>query len=98
MTFVELANVIRQAISGKATRPVRVPSPCCWGLASVNSLAARTIGVRPLLNVDKMREAMAGDWTCDSRRLTEQFGFRFQVSLEDSIRATLEGYREKGWL
>lgn len=98
MTFVELANVIRQALSGKATRPVRVPSPLCWGLAGVNSLAARTTGIRPLLNVDKIREAMAGDWTCDARRLTEQFGFRFQVSLEDSIRATVEGYQEKGWL
>ncbi|MEM8667102.1 MAG: NAD(P)-dependent oxidoreductase [Planctomycetota bacterium] len=98
MTFPEIATIVREVTGGKRVRVISVPKSVCWAIAATNSGLTRLLGVKPLLNCDKMREAMAGNWTCDNHRLCQQYGFEFQVSLEERIRQTAWGYREKGWI
>jgi nucleoside-diphosphate-sugar epimerase len=98
MTFAEIATVIHDAFGGKGIRSVHVPATLCWGFAAINSLAAGLAGAKPLLNWDKMREAMAGGWSCDSDRLTNDLRFQFHVPLSERIRQTAFGYHERGWI
>ncbi len=98
MSFAEIASVIRESIGRDGVRSLHVPAMFCWALAATNSIGGRALRRRPLLNLDKMREAMAGAWISDNRRLTEELGFEFQVSLHARIRETAESYQEKGWL
>jgi nucleoside-diphosphate-sugar epimerase len=98
LTFVETAKIVREHVGRRGVRVIRVPRPVCWTAAWINSLAAKLFPVRPLLNLDKMREAMAGEWVCDAQALTATHGFRFPNSLPDRIRQTASGYQEKGWM
>ena len=98
MTFPETARVVRDLFGGGAVRTVGLPKSLCWLLAGTNSLAASLLRIRPLLNLDKMREAMAGEWMADSTHLTEELGFEFPHTLEERIRQTAEGYQRRKWL
>lgn len=98
LTFVETARIVRDVFGGGDLRTISVPRMLCRSVARLNSIAARLFAHRPLLNVDKMHEALAGEWISDSTRLTRELGFRFPMTLEERIRQTVERYREKGWI
>lgn len=98
MTFPQIASVVSGTLGTGTARTIHVPAVFCWGVAAANSAASRMLGVRPLLNLDKMREGMAGAWMCDTSRLTDDLGFEFQVSLRERIQQTAESYRDKRWI
>ncbi|MGI9471564.1 MAG: hypothetical protein ACR2NZ_08540, partial [Rubripirellula sp.] len=95
-TLRELAGLVAESVGTRKVRQIRLPSVFCWMLASINSHASRLLRLRLLLNSDKMREGMAGSWTCDSSRLTDELGFEFRSSLEDRIRETAKSYQAMG--
>lgn len=98
MTFREMGTIVRQAI-GFVGEPktLKVPMPICQALGWINSGLAMVLNHRPLLNIDKIREARGGDWCCSGQRLLDA-GFIFQVSIEERIRQTAISYCQKGWL
>jgi nucleoside-diphosphate-sugar epimerase len=98
-TIVEMANRIA-AILGHP-RPVRVvyvPRRVVWSAATAAQVAWEVRRRRGFFNRDKMREAFAGDWTCDPRRAERELGFRASAPLDDQLRETADWYREHGWL
>jgi nucleoside-diphosphate-sugar epimerase len=97
MSFVDVATVISDTVGGGKLRTIHIPASLCWSLAAVNSLGAKALGLRPLLNVDKMREAMAGGWICNPHRLIDELGFDFPQTLEERIRETALSYQRQGW-
>jgi len=98
LTFVQTAQVVHDVFRRGEIRIARVPKSLCWLIAAANSSASRVLPYRALMNLDKMREGMAGEWMADSTRLTKGLGFVFPLSLEQRIRQTAESYHEKGWL
>ena len=98
LTFVQTAQVVHEMFRRGDVRTAFVPKSLCWLIAAANSTAARAFRYRALINLDKMREGMAGEWMADSTRLTKGLGFAFPLPLEERIRQTAKGYQEKGWL
>ena len=98
MSFPEMAAVICETLGRQPPRCLHIPSPLCWALAGTNSMLNSVLRLRLLMNMDKMREGLAGDWMCDASRLTDQLGFKFPVPLEQRIRETTDCYQSKGWL
>ena len=96
LTFPQVAALVAEAVGTNVVRQIRIPTSLCWTLAFMNSLGARLFRLRPLLNLDKMREGMAGSWTCDPKRLTEDWGFEFPTPLETQIRETAKSYQAMG--
>lgn len=98
LTFVQTAQVIRDLFHRSEVRTIGIPKSLCWLLAAVNSTASSVLRYRALLNLDKMREGLAGEWMADSKHLTQGLGFEFPVTLEERIRQTAQSYHQKGWM
>lgn len=96
LTFPQVADLVADAVGTKRVRRIHLPASLCWTLAWVNSLVGRVFRLRPLLNLDKMREGMAGSWACDATFLTEDLKFEFPRPLETQIRETAKSYQAMG--
>jgi dihydroflavonol-4-reductase len=97
-TFVELSDAIARALERPPAWTVRVPCPLGFALAGLSEAAGRLRGRPFLLILDKMREAVAGSWTCRTDRAHQELGFRPGASLAERLRQTAAWYREHGWL
>lgn len=78
--YDELGNMIAQAL-GVKVRTIYTPRWLAWTVAAVTQTAARLRGKASLINVDKIREATAGSWTCSANRAKADLGFRVAAPL-----------------
>ena len=62
------------------------------------ALEGQLLRDQPGLNPDKFREAVAGDWTCNARRIRRELGFIPAAPLVERIGHTAQWYRAAGWL
>jgi nucleoside-diphosphate-sugar epimerase len=97
-TFADLGRLIGEAMGRRATRVIRVPSPLVWPIATCSELIGKIRGQAPLINRDKVREALAEDWTCSPAKAIADLAFAPQASLPDRLRQTAAWYRTEGWL
>ena len=100
LTFPQLAQIIANHVGRQRVRTIAIPAWVTRSIATANSIAMSAssklgFNYRPLLNRDKMREALAGSWACDASRLTDQLGFAFPETLDQRIRQTIDGYRNQ---
>ena len=75
------------------------PAPGDIGYAAAGAAELAGGPGRPfLLNFDKMREAVAGSWTCRVDRARDELGFQPEAPLGERLRQTADWYRDNGWL
>jgi nucleoside-diphosphate-sugar epimerase len=92
----ELGDLIAEALGVSAPRRLYLPAAATWTAAALGELSGR-LRDRPVqFNLDKHREARAGDWLCDAGRL-ESTGWK-PAMLHDRLTQTAAWYREEGWL
>ncbi len=97
-TYVELGRMIRAEVGRPRALILRVPVPIVWVVGACSELAGRWCGKPLALNLDKVREATAGSWTCSSARAAAELGFRVTTPLAERLRQTAQWYRHEGWL
>jgi dihydroflavonol-4-reductase len=97
-TYAELGALIKSAIGRASITTVRLPSAIGFAAASVSEVIARARRRPSLLNLDKMREAAAGSWTCNPGRAARELGFRPKATLLERLRETAQWYEAEGWL
>ena len=95
-TFEELARRIATACGRPQARVIRLPRALTYLAALVAHGIGRLLDHTAILNLDKYREAVAGDWTCDPRRLHSELGWRPGASLDTRLTETVESYRRQG--
>jgi len=98
ISFVELANRIAQVCGHDRARIVRLPRGVTFVAALCAHLGARFLDRPAILNLDKYREAVAGDWTCDPGKLRRELQWRPHRTLNERLRETVDAYREQGLL
>lgn len=97
-TYVELGQLIATALGRQRIVTFRAPHALVRVLAAINTLRA-SISRRPLLlNTDKLREAVAGSWTCSGQRAAEELGFAPRHTLVERLAQAAQWYRQHGWL
>ena len=97
-TWGELGRRIGAAVGREAVTVVRVPRWVVWCAAGLSEVSGR-IRDRPVaLNLDKYREGVAGDWTCDSAKAEGHLDWAPAAALDARLAATVAGYRTAGWL
>jgi nucleoside-diphosphate-sugar epimerase len=77
---------------------IRIPEPLLFTVASLSEGFYRITGRPPLINRDKMTEAIQRYWICGISRAIRDLGFKPKVFLDDGIRRTATWYRNHGWL
>lgn len=96
-TWTSVAGTIERAL-GRRCRRIHLPLPAVRIAGLLGDLAGRLSGRAVLLNSQKIGEFLQISWTCSSRRIREELGFRPRFPLDEGIRETLAWYREQGWL
>lgn len=66
--------------------------------AMVSDLIGKVRGKPPLFGKDKLQEASASGWVCDSKKLAEGLGWTPSAPLAELYRRTYEWYQQTGWL
>ena len=77
---------------------VRIPGPLPWAVGAASELYGRLRGRAQVLNVDKIREAVAPSWACSSEWTRRDLNFQPPLSLEERVRETARWFRDAGWL
>ena len=96
-TSRSLIDAVAQA-AGRRARVLSIPFPVGRGLLWATDLAARMTGRPTVLTRDKANELFQPAWLCDPSPLTQATGWKAQHDLERGAKATLDWYRQAGWL
>jgi nucleoside-diphosphate-sugar epimerase len=92
-----LWDALRSAF-GRTILVLPVPGPLLGIAASISGAVAPLLGLRNQLDHKQVAQMRAPRFECTSQTLTRDLGWSAQVSFEDAIRRTAEGYSALGWL
>ncbi len=95
-TYADFGRMVGAALD-REVRVVRAPGGLVWCAAAASELLGRLRDRPALLNLDKLREARAGDWVCDPAKAGLQLGFAPEAP-DVRLRQTADWYRAQGWL
>lgn len=97
-TAAEIGQLAGLAVGRSRVRTVSMPHGFLRFWGKVIDLVVSVTGKPRLLTTDKMRELMAGSWTCRADRIRQEMGFRCEVDMPEAFARTVVWYREHGWL
>jgi nucleoside-diphosphate-sugar epimerase len=93
----EIGSVTKQVMKKKALR-VRLPEPLVYAVAATVGFLT-SFGAKPsVLNFEKGRDMVQGNWTVDVSKAKRDFGFKQEVALEDGVRQTVQWYLDNQWM
>jgi len=98
LTLGEFSCMIAGALGRRRVLLIPVPSPITWSVAALMEAFARISGRPANLNLDKAREATAGNWACSAEKAARELGFQPAAPLEARVRQTVAWYREAHWI
>jgi nucleoside-diphosphate-sugar epimerase len=85
-------------IMNRTPRVLKIPAPVAQLAGACAELVARVTGKPGIISREKVREARALAWTCDTRRATAELHFTAPTAIEAGLAETLAWYKEAGWL
>jgi len=97
-TYRELGRLLGCALDRPYAVRLHLPEPVVWTVGGISDLAGRLVRRPAALSIDKVREALAGDWICSDNRLRRDLAFAPAKTLPEWIQETVRWYREAGWL
>jgi nucleoside-diphosphate-sugar epimerase len=98
VSFADLGPLIARALGKPSPRILRMPA---WSLRSIGwfgDVVSRIRGRPGWVGRDKIREVLAGSWTCSSAKARQQLGWSPAAPLADRLRETAQWYRDARWL
>jgi nucleoside-diphosphate-sugar epimerase len=99
LDYGELGQMIGAAVGRNRVHVLHAPGWLGYCAASAGELASRALRRRPtLFNVDKIREALAGSWTCSAARIQRELGFSVARTLPERLAQTAQWYADHGLL
>ena len=97
-SLIDAAHLAASLQGVRRVRTVFLPGSVCLFGGHVIDLWNTITGRLRLVTRDKIREGLAGTWTCRVDRAWDELGHRCEVGLEEGFRRSIAWYRERGWL
>ncbi len=94
--WVEIGEVCRKAFNKKAVT-IRIPHFLVYTVAAVAQFFAIFGSKAATFNLEKARDFVQKNWTCDVSKAVSELGYKQYVSLEEGIKRTINWYREMKW-
>ena len=98
LTWADLGRLIAESFGREKCLVVRLPKALVWLGGGASELVAQLIRRPTIFGRDKVREAIAGSWTCSGAAIREQLGFKPAATLIERLRQTVKWYVDEGWL
>jgi nucleoside-diphosphate-sugar epimerase len=98
VAYVELGALIARALGKPPPRVLHMPA---WSMRTIGRLGdvVSRIRRRPgWVGSDKIREVLAGSWTCSSAKARQHLSWSPAAPLADRLHATAQWYRDADWL
>jgi nucleoside-diphosphate-sugar epimerase len=96
-TYAEFGRMIGAAVGREKVIVFHHPPLLAWTAAAATQFTWRLRGRAAILNLDKVREALAGTWACSAARARDELDFKPAAPLFDRIRQTADWYRAQGY-
>jgi len=96
--YSDLGRMIGQSVGRKKVRVVPVPPRALWTIGLFNEQVSKWKGRPNIVNRDKAREGLAGNWICSNEQAVQELGYQPEYSLQQRLDQTAEWYRDAGWL
>ncbi len=97
-TFAELGRSIGRGFNQGGVLCLPLPRAVLWTSGLFGEVVGQVRRWPMAMNLDKVREATAGSWTCSPQAATEDLGFQPALPLAERIRQTCEWYVREGWV
>jgi nucleoside-diphosphate-sugar epimerase len=97
-TYAQLGRMIGIALGNRRTLVLPIAESLVWIAAGATQGLDRLRRQSGSFNLDKMREAFAGDWTGYPERLERELDFHPQHTLQQRLTETADWYLREGWL
>lgn len=95
--YGELGKLAAQALDCQGVA-VPLPKALFWMLGGGVELFGQVIRRPQVLNLDKIREAVAPAWECNDEKIRQELDYQPAATLEQRFAETAQWYREQGWL
>lgn len=95
--YGELGHLAGKALECGAIA-LHLPKFVMWMAGGWVELVGHLKGQPGLLNLDKVREAVASGWECSDEKIRRELGYQQAATLEQRFAETAQWYREAGWL
>ncbi len=89
---------ITSKVLNKRPIKIKVPHFIVYTIAAIAQFFAMFSSKAATLNLEKARDLVQSDWTCDTSKAVKELGYRQEISAEDGIARTCKWYKEVGWL
>ncbi len=96
-TLEELQDCAAEAL-GRQTKKATVGPATLRLLGTLADAASRVSGKHLPLNRKLVQQLLAPAWTCSGEKAERVLGFRPRWSIPDSIRRSIEWYKQRGWI
>lgn len=96
-SWPQVGNAIHKAL-GKRAITLRLPHSLVYTVAAIAQFLAMFSSKAATFNLEKARDFVQSNWTCDVSKAKNDFGFSQKVKLEAGIKDTIDWYREMKWL
>lgn len=94
-------DLISEAISkamGKKAIKIKIPHFVVFAVAGIAQFFSLFSKHAATFNIEKAKDFVQADWTCDSNKAKKDFGYKQKISLEEGMKITINWYKENGWL
>jgi nucleoside-diphosphate-sugar epimerase len=88
---------MEKAIGKKAIR-VHVPHSIVYIIGAISHFFNYFTSKPATFNLEKARDFVQENWTCDISKAKNELGYTQQISLEEGMQSTVDWYRENKWL
>lgn len=95
--WIEIGEICRKAF-GKKAFTLRIPHAIVYAIAAVAQFFAMFSPKAATFNLEKAKDFVQENWTCDVSKAVTEINYRQNFSLEEGIRRTIDWYKEMKWL
>jgi nucleoside-diphosphate-sugar epimerase len=96
--YSELVSISASLLGKKKTLHLPVPRPLMYAIAGATQAVSWMLPKPSVVNIDKVRDLVAEFWTCDSRKIEREVGFRSTIGAKEGLERTLSWYKSHHWL
>ncbi len=95
ITDIELISTATQVMN-KKSRLLKIPQPMIWGISQVVGNIPALRKAIPNLSKDRAKEIWPDKWVISAKSFEEQFDWKAQMTLQSSLKETLDWYVKTG--
>lgn len=92
-----IGDAMESAFGKKALR-LRLPHFLVYGVAVIAQFFSMFSSKPATFNLEKARDFVQENWTCNTNKAKDELGYSQKVSLEEGMKLTADWYKEHNWL